>query len=201
MIPYLTKYNKKWQSVEPTDLKTNTMKMVQALYDTIINEFEKQDALQSELDEVFAETEPVKPAIVKLEEPTATLQPVEEVPVMMSPIEFLNQPVPSLMPTPVVDEAPKKVAVTVVAQKSMPGISKHSKEIHKDPLQDFYRDQIKNNRGWFDKIKHTRELYFAGKIDKANAIMHYQFAVTDMSGWLHPAVSQVSEEIPEEKRQ
>ena len=46
MIPHLAKYNKKWQSVEPTELKTNTMKMVQALYDTIINEFDKQDALQ-----------------------------------------------------------------------------------------------------------------------------------------------------------
>jgi hypothetical protein len=97
MIPYLVKYNKKWQSVEPADLKTNTMKMVQALYDTIINEFEKQDTLQSELDEVLAETEPVKPAIVKLEEPPVTFQPVEEAPVMMSPIEFLNQPIPSLI--------------------------------------------------------------------------------------------------------
>jgi hypothetical protein len=41
MVPYLSKYNKKWATVEPAELKTNTMKMVQALYDTIINEFEK----------------------------------------------------------------------------------------------------------------------------------------------------------------
>ena len=72
-------------------------------------------------------------------------------------MEILNQPIPSLMPTQVVEEAPKKVSVTVVAQKPMPGISKHSKDIQKDPLQDFYRDQIKNNRGWFEKFRHTRE--------------------------------------------
>ena len=43
------------------------MKMVQALYDTIINEFEKEDALQQELDEVLGETEPVKATIIKAE--------------------------------------------------------------------------------------------------------------------------------------
>ncbi len=118
----------------------------------------------------------------------------------MSPIEYLNQPTLTIMPTPIVEEIPKKIPVSIVPPKAMPGISKHSKDIQKDPLQDFYRDQIRNNRGWFAKIKYTREQYFAGKIDKANAIMHYQFAVTDMSGWLHPAVNQVSEDIPEDKR-
>ena len=83
----------------------------------------------------------------------------------------------------------------------MPGISHKSKEIHKDPLQDFYREQIRNNRDWFNKIKITREQYFAGKLDKANALMHYQLAVTDMSGWLHPAVNQVAEETNDEKKQ
>ena len=58
-----------------------------------------------------------------------TLKPAEEAPVMMSPIEYLNQPIPTITPTPMIEEIPKKVPVAIVPPKANPGISKHSKDI------------------------------------------------------------------------
>jgi hypothetical protein len=181
-IPYLAKLQKKWADIDPRLVKTNTMKQVQALYDTIGDEMDNpanlraavEDAVSPDmtLDEAQNKSSPVK-VFEGIEEPQHP-QPISLHDVFQTPKQ------PDKLQTPA-----KTLKSKTVEPKISPSISSHSKGITKDPLVVYFKEQIKQNRAWFLTVRETRTKVLNKEISVADATVNNIFQVMNTSNWLY----------------
>jgi hypothetical protein len=114
------------------------------------------------LDEGQIKSTPVK-AVEVIDEPNH-IQPI-------SPSEVLQTPKQSdKLQTPA-----KTLKSKTAEPKISPSINTHSKDIKKDPVQEYFKEQIKRNRAWFMTLKETRTKVVNKEICLAEATVNNIF--------------------------